>query len=157
MSTRLTSKDIPMVDSQTLQLVLSAGNVSDLTLQYLSTSLEKSGYDRITPSMLSFLSTLECGINYGSDIARDLGVSRQMVAKRVKELCSIGYLEQVDGSGKQKQILFTEVGERLISEARQLLADLDKMLTEQLGIKSFSRTVFDLSKIENVISELNNS
>ena len=55
-----------------------------------------------TPTALSLLSTLECGINYDSEITRTLGVSRQMVTKTIKVLCLLKYLEQVDAVGKQK-------------------------------------------------------
>ena len=155
MSTRLTQKEISMVDSQALQLVLGATQVNDSISHYLSKSLQNKGYKFATPAALNFLSTLECGINCGSEIARYLGVSRQMVAKTVKGLCLGGYLEQVDGIGKQKKILFTTTGELLMSEARQLLADIDKTLTVQLGEESISSTVRNLDKIQLLIVSLN--
>lgn len=132
MSTRLTQKGTAMVDSQALQLVIAAAQVNDSISRYLSKSLKNKGYTFATPAALSFLSTLECGINYASEIARDLGVSRQMVAKTVKGLCSVGYLEQMDDIGRQKKILFTAAGEQLMSEARQLLADIDNRSEERL-------------------------
>ena len=107
MSTRLTQKGTPMVDSLALTLVQMASDVQERTTDYLSTSLQIKGYKTITPSILNFLGALECGVNYGSEIARNLNVSRQMVAKTVKELSRQGYLEQVADIGKQKKILFT--------------------------------------------------
>lgn len=151
MSTRLTNKGTPMVDSQALNLVLGAAQVHELTTRYLSDSLKAKGYVSATPSILNFLSTLECGINYGSEIARNLGVSRQMVAKAVKELCRAGYLEQVDGAGKQKQIVFTRTGELLMSDARKLLAGIDKILFRKLGKKSIQTTIANLNKIQNLL------
>ena len=136
-----------MVESQCLQLVFGTAKVNDEISRYLSETLAKRGYQAATPSMLSFLSTLDCGVNSGSEIARRLGISRQMVAKKVKELCHIGYLEQVDGIGKQKQILFTELGENLISETRQLLADLDTILSESIGQASLTQTIEHLQCI----------
>lgn len=157
MSSRLTQKGIPMIESQTLQLVLDAAQVNDLTSRYLSNSLKKSGYKFATPSALSFLSTLECGVNYGSEIARNLGVSRQMVAKTVKELCLAGYLAQEKGIGKQKKIVFTITGEQLMSEARQLLANIDKVLNNKLGEKLISTTVINLKMIQELMLQLNNT
>lgn len=157
MSTRLTKKDIPMVDSKALQLVLGASQVSELITGHLSKSLQKMGYKAATPATLSFLSMLECGVNYGSELARKLGVSRQMVAKTVKELCFAGYLEQVDGTGKQKEILFTATGELLMSDARKLLADMDKTLSKQLGDKPFANTVNNLANIRDVMMQLNDA
>jgi Mn-dependent DtxR family transcriptional regulator len=68
-----------------------------------------------------------------AEISRRLKVSRQMVAKTVKELCRAGYLEQIEGVGPQKQILLTEQGEHLISTVRVALADLDQILIGSFG------------------------
>ena len=151
MSTRMTKKGSPMVESQSLQLVFSAAKMNEQIYQYLSNALEKKGYQSATPSVLNFLSTLECGINYGSEIARSLGISRQMVAKTVKELCRVGYLEQIDGIGKQKQILFTDLGERLMSDSRQLLAELDAILYQKIGQLPLQETLQHLKDIQAAV------
>lgn len=155
MSTRLTQKGTPMVDSQSLKLVLGAVKVHELTALYLSTFLKTKGYQNVTPAVLSFLSTLECGINYGSEIARNLGVSRQMVAKTVKELCKAGYLAQIDGAGKQKEIIFTKTGEVLMSDARQLLAELDITLNKEVGQHQLKITASCLESIQALMTQLN--
>lgn len=134
MSTKFTRQEIRMVDSQSLRLLLVSAELHDQFTEYVAEYLRSKGFDGISPSMLHFLSALDCGTNYGAEIARRLKVSRQMVAKTVKELCRAGYLEQIEGVGKQKQILFTEKGERLMSMARSGLADLD-----QVFIKRFSK------------------
>ena len=102
MSTRLTKKGVPLVESRALQLIQNASRLHDASAWYLSKRLVDMGHTSVTPSLLSFLGVLECGVNYASEIARTLGVTRQMVAKTVKELCRLGYLEQLDGAGKQK-------------------------------------------------------
>ncbi len=56
-----------------------------------------------------------------------------MVARTVKELCRAGYLEQAERFGKQKQILFTEKGEHLMSAARLALANLDEVFIEHFS------------------------
>ena len=154
MSTRLTDRGTPMVESQALKLALGAGQVNEIVSRHLSSSLLSRGYKHATPSALIFLSRLECGVNYGSEIARNLGVTRQMVAKNVKGLCSAGYLEQVDDVGKQKKIIFTEAGELLMSDARQLLADLDKVLIAQLGDSSIATAIENLDSISTLVSGL---
>jgi len=156
MSTKLTKNNLPMAESQTLKLVLGAGQVNDSIFQYLSNTLKDRGYKFVSPSVLSFLSTLECGVNYASDIARNLGVSRQMVAKTVKELCSAGYLDQVDDVGKHKKIIFTANGEVLISDARQLLADIDKALEDKLAVNTVSSTLTNLNMIQKLVNQLDN-
>lgn len=157
MSTRLTQKGTPMVESQSLNLVLSAERVNDVITKYVSTSLKNKGYKYSSPSTLSFLSTLECGVNYGSEIARNIGVSRQMVAKTIKELSIAGYLKQVDGVGKQKEISFTTLGELLMSDARNILADIDQRLNKQIGIDKVSDTIEHLMSIQGFVEHLNAS
>jgi DNA-binding MarR family transcriptional regulator len=141
-----------MVDSRTLKLVLGAADLQEKINHYLCDSLKKKGYE-ITPPSLSFLSTLECGINHGSEIARNLKVSRQMVAKTVKGLCQKGYLEKIEGHGKQKQILFTQQGELLISESRQLLAELDNAFIKQSSTESIDVTLETMGSIQVLLKE----
>ena len=155
MSTELTHKKPTMVESQALQLVLGASQVNDSIALYLSKSLKNKGYTFATPAALNFLSALECGINYGSEIARNLGVSRQMVAKTVKGLCLAGYLEQIDDAGKQKKIIFTETGELLMADARQLLANIDKSLATQISEESINTTIKSLNQIQALMVQLN--
>jgi DNA-binding MarR family transcriptional regulator len=143
-----------MVESHSLQLILAAAQVQESTSLFVSKSLTDKGYKSATPSFLNFLSTLECGVNYGSEIARALGVSRQMVAKTVKALCSAGYLEQRDGLGKQKEIVFTETGEMLMSDARQLLADIDNILHKEVGQMQLKATVNCLGDIQKLMTQL---
>ena len=154
MSTRLTINKIPMVESQSLQLALAAAQVHEKISIYLSDSLKKKGYKFASPSVLNFLSTLECGINYGSEIARTLGVSRQMVAKIVKELCNANYLEQREGLGKQKEIVFTKTGELLMSDSRQILASIDKILDKEMGDIQLKTMVTNLESVQKLMIQL---
>ncbi len=145
MSTRFTRRGVPLVESQSLQLIQSAQRLNDVITKYLSQRLVEKGYASLTPSLLSFLSILECGVNYASEIARSLDVTRQMVAKTVKQLCQLGYLEQIDGAGKQKEIHFTETGEYLMSDARQLLSEMDKILFNDVDARTSHAIVGELN------------
>lgn len=154
MSTRFTKKGIPLVESQSLKLIQSASRLNDVITKYLSQRLVEKGFTSLTPSLLSFLSVLECGVNYGSEIARNLEVTRQMVAKTVKELCRLGYLEQINGTGKQKEIHFTELGERLMSDARQMLSDVDEILFKGADIRPPQTIIGELDIMTSAISDL---
>lgn len=140
-----------MADSQSLRLLFVAADLHDQFTEYVSEQLRMKGFDDISPSMLHFLSALDCGINYGAEIARRLKVSRQMVAKTVKELCRAGYLEQAEGIGKQKQILFTEEGERLMSTARTVLADLDRVFIEHFSETLVEEMTLRLEALKSVL------
>ena len=141
-----------MVESLSLQLVFSAASLHGQITQMLVEHLQAKGFDAVTASSLNFLGTLECGVNYGSEIARRTGVSRQMVAKTVKEMCRVGYLEQKDGKGKQKEILFTQHGENLMAEARKFLFKMDllqlgNLQSRQIHEIYFSNTTFHFNSI----------
>ena len=153
MSTRFTKNGVPLVESHSLQLIQSTARLNDAITDYLSQRLVEKGYTSLTPSLLSFLGILECGVNYGSEIARSLGVTRQMVAKTVKELCGLGYLQQKSGTGKQKEIHFTQTGEYLMSDARQLLADVDDVLFKGLERSDPTKVINELNAMVSVINE----
>jgi DNA-binding MarR family transcriptional regulator len=141
-----------MANSQSLGLVFSTAEMHDRITEYVAQQLKAQGYADVSPSTLNFLSALDCGINYGSDIARRLQVSRQMVAKTVKELCSLGYLEQRPGKGKQKPIRFTVAGEQLMANVRAILAHLDEQLHEQVGEAALSEAITTLEAIVAVVT-----
>jgi CHASE3 domain sensor protein len=63
-------------------------------------------------------------------------------------------LEQRDGLGKQKEIVFTETGEMLMSDARQLLADIDGVLHKEIGQMQLKATVNCLQDIQKVMLQL---
>ena len=153
MSTKFTKRGAPLAESHSLQLIQSAARLNDTITKYLSQRLVEKGYTSLTPSLLSFLSALECGVNYGSEIARSLDVTRQMVAKTVKELCKLGYLEHIDGNGKQKEIHFTEAGEYLMSDARQLLAEVDEILFEKESSRTPQTILAELKAMIYAISD----
>lgn len=151
MSTRFTQRGVPMVESRSLRLAFATAEVRDRITEYVATVLQGQGYKEVSPSMLNFLGALDCGVNFGSEIARRLKVSRQMVAKTVKGLCRVGYLEQIEGPGKQKRILFTASGEQLMSDVRMLLAQLDETLCEKIGEAALLETIFTLEAIRALV------
>ncbi|MDP1569345.1 MAG: MarR family winged helix-turn-helix transcriptional regulator [Vicinamibacterales bacterium] len=140
-----------MTDSQSLRLVFLSAAVHERLVAHVADELRRAGYADVTPSKLSFLGALDCGVNYGADIARQLNVSRQLVARTVKELCLAGYLEQVAGPGKQKQILFTAAGERLMAAVRQQLAHVDGRLHQRVGEAALTQTLSVLGAVTEAI------
>lgn len=122
-----------MVESRSLQLAATSASVRDRLVRWIADGLRDDGFHDVSPSTLEFLDALDCGVNVASEIARALGVSRQMVAKTVKELSQLDYLEQLEGRGKQKKIVFTARGERLMARVRQRLRELDSVLDDEIG------------------------
>ena len=134
MSTKLTTKRsapaYEMADSHSLRLVHLATNFERRAQRWLIDLLHGRGFVDLTQSQLSFLGALDCGPNNASQIANDLGITRQAVHKTVKELETCGWLEStVDPIRRNQRIItFTDEGERMMSEARALFKQLDAKL-----------------------------
>ena len=134
MSTKLTTKGsapaYEMADSHSLRLVHLATNFERRAQRWLIGLLHCRGFSDLTQSQLSFLGALDCGPNNASQIANDLGITRQAVHKTVKELETCGWLEStVDPIRRNQRIItFTDEGERMMSEARALFKQLDAKL-----------------------------
>lgn len=154
MTVSFTERGTPLADSDTLSLVQASGMLKDEISMIVATRLRGRGYADVSVSLLGFLGALDCGVNFASDIARRLDISRQMVAKTVRELSESGYLFQGAGPGKLKPIEFTLKGEKLMSEVREILTEVDQELARTLGRKKLRTLVSDLESLQNHLSQL---
>ena len=137
MSTKLTTSThgYALVDSASLQLFQSLAGFQDRLGLWLVARLRAEGFDELSPGQLSFLGSLDCGINYASALSRAHGVSRQAIHKQVRELERLRWLttQAHPEKGNQRVIVFTAEGERMMSLARALFAELDTVLGATLG------------------------
>jgi len=138
-----------MADSRSLRLTLLLGRSHTALMDWLVTQLHARGHTNLTVPALAFMGQLDCGINYASEVARTLGVSRQMVAKTVLDLSRKGWLNQSPDpdKGNRKVIVFTAAGERVMSDARAMLAELDNKLDARLAKGWDSRLETDLTGV----------
>ncbi|MEX2501978.1 MAG: HTH domain-containing protein [Trueperaceae bacterium] len=120
-------------------------------MRHVADGLRADGFHDISPSTLEFLDALDCGVTVAAEIARSLGVSRQMVAKTVKDLCRAGYLAQLDGKGRQKRIVFTDRGERLMERVRRRLRELDDVIDAQLGAGRLDDALASLDAVARLL------
>lgn len=129
------SKSPQMVDSETLKLLFALGDARDRFVEHLVGGLAARGHQGASASALGFLGQLECGTNNASEIARQLGVTRQMVGKHVKAMVALGFLTLREESEQRnrKVIAFTPSGEALMADAREILSELDDELSDLLG------------------------
>ena len=153
MSTRFTPDGVPMVDSRSLQLAALSAAVRDRLVHWVADGLRIDGFHDVSPSTLEFLDALDCGVNVASEIARSLGVSRQMVAKTVKELCQLDYLAQLEGKGRQKRIVFTSRGEMLMARVRQRLRELDTVIDAQIGSRRLDDALASLDALVRLLDD----
>lgn len=139
MSTKLTRKSpmagYDLVDSHALTLTQSSEAFRHRMVNWLLLQLEDDGFHELKANQLSFLGSLDCGVNYAAELARVLGISRQAVHKTVRELELAGWLatRPDERLGNQRVIIFTDEGERMMSQARAHFLELDTKLIERFG------------------------
>lgn len=142
MSTKLTTEsrksplaqfDLP--NSHSLSLTMAMDDFQKRMIDWLLARLIDQGFTDLSAGYLTFLGALDCGPNHAAELARGLGISRQAVHKKIKELESLGWLQTVSDTelGNQRVILFTTEGERMMSCARQHFAKLDDALLSEFS------------------------
>ena len=156
LSTELTinrETDLPMAESQSLGLFFELGAAQARLVDWLAAQLASRGHAGVTPSALGFLGQLDCGPNHAAAVARRLGVSRQMVAKTVAEMVAKGWLALGPDAEvrNRKLILFTAEGERLMADARAILAQLDEIICTRLGADWAAGLRVDLDRLMRLL------
>ncbi|MDZ7829266.1 MAG: MarR family winged helix-turn-helix transcriptional regulator [Halofilum sp. (in: g-proteobacteria)] len=144
-----------MVESVSLRIAFGLAEAHEALMHYLADRLAEAGHAGVTASALGFLGQLDCGVNHAAGIARRLGVSRQMVAKTVAEMERAGWLRVAPDTqhGNRKTIRFTADGERLMADARQVLATLDAEIERACGTGFAERMDADLGRLRAVLTD----
>lgn len=142
MSTKLTTEDkkspqaqFDLPNSHSLTFTLAMDDFQKRMIEWLLDRLIDQGFVDLSAGHLTFLGALDCGPNHAAELARGMGISRQAVHKKIKELEALGWLQTVSDTelGNQRVILFTAEGERMMSCARKHFAELDKALLAQFS------------------------
>jgi DNA-binding MarR family transcriptional regulator len=142
-----------MVESASLRIAFGLAEAHEELMHFLADRLARAGHAGVTASALGFLGQLDCGVNHAAEVARRLGVSRQMVAKTVAEMERAGWLQQATDPEhrNRKTIRFTAAGERLMADARQALAALDTELEQAGGTGFCERLLTDLERLRTTL------
>jgi DNA-binding MarR family transcriptional regulator len=98
-----------------------------------------SSYKALTDAEARILAVLRGEELTISEIARRLGVSRQAVHKIISNLIKrkLLKLEQIEGSSRDKRIIFTQAGEEMKKEAAKTLQELEKEVEIAIGSRNF--------------------
>ena len=137
----------PLVESQSLALTQSTQMFQERMVAWLISRLSDDGFDGLKANQLTFLGSLDCGVNYAAALARSLGISRQAVHKTVKEMEKYGWLAtRPDETLKnQRVIVFTAEGERMMARAREYFLELDDQLIQKFGQEN-------LAELQNLLA-----
>ncbi len=133
MSTKFTKRGVPGDIDAPLTVMLHSG--AHWILRGVLNRLCAEGFDRITEPHLTLLGNLDCGATHAADVAERMGVTRQAIARTLRELEALGYLglERDPVRKNQKIIVMTAAGENLALAARAALEDTEAVLEERIG------------------------
>lgn len=110
----------------------------------LQSYLQAQGWNQVTRPQSMVMANVVIGVNKPSDIARNLGVSRQAIHTTINQMVELGMLELQDDAGdrRSKIVVLSETGVRMRGDANQVMADLIAELRRRIG----SRNVDNLMK-----------
>ena len=120
-------------------------------------NLEKQGFTDLTPSFLTLFAHLaESEPMSVTSLANLLGVSRQAMHKSVSTLERLGYiwLEMRPENRKEKIVMLTENGKRLVACALEIIALTEKKMAALLGPDAYQTFIENQQKLTRFLEEI---
>ena len=130
----------------------SIGSVILLALcatRQVVTSANRCGHQRVRRSHIQLLTTSEaCGMRL-SEIARELGVTRQAVSATAQELEGLGYVERRPDSTDKRAVLIAPSirGTVLLNHVADAVHEFEARCQGVLGIRRWTRFICDLAEL----------
>lgn len=129
----------------------------------LQAYLQARGWHNVTRPQSMVMVNVVTGVRKPSDIARNLGISRQAVHTTINQMVEMGMFEMQDdpADGRSKIVTITEKGHRMRKDADAAMAVLSEELRRRIGktavdnlMKAFTpewgepMARFDVAKVE---------
>lgn len=104
-------------------------------VEQVQEELDRLGHPRIRPVHEFALRAVAGGATTTSDLARQLGVSKQAAAKTVSSLLERGYLDRAadDGDSRRKPLVVTARGTELLETGQRLIDELRAQWAARIG------------------------
>lgn len=106
----------------------------------LQAALEARGWGRFSRSKSFTLANVALGVQRPSDIARNLGISRQAVSAMLREMVDEGLvrLDPDPSDGRAVIVQFNEKSRNLRSDALMSLDELEAAICDRIGTTAFA-------------------
>lgn len=113
----------------------------------LQSYLQARGWNQVTRPQSMVMANVVMGFHKPSDIARNLGISRQAVHTTINQMVELGMLELREDAedGRAKIVALTNLGHDMRQDADKVMGDLQAELRRRIGnrnvdnlIKAFS-------------------
>jgi len=101
----------------------------------LQAYLQAKGWPHVTRPQSMVMVHVVRGVTRPSDIARNLGVSRQAIHATINQMVALGMLELEDdpGDGRSKRVVIATEGLRMRAMAQEAMKVLSAALEERIG------------------------
>ena len=120
-------------------------------------NLEQQGFTDLTPSLLTLFAHLSQSEPMNvSSLANLLGVSRQAVHKSVSTLERLGYiwLEMRPENRKEKIVMLSENGKRLIACSLEIIASTEKKMADIVGLNAYKTFIENQQKLTQFLEDI---
>jgi len=104
----------------------------------LQAQLQARGWTEVTRPQSMVMTNVVIGVQRPSDIARNLGVSRQSVHATINQMVEKGMLELVDDpeDGRSKIVVLSEVGQQMRTDANHAMEGMVEVLRQRIGARN---------------------
>jgi DNA-binding MarR family transcriptional regulator len=101
----------------------------------LQSYLRQQGWPEVTRPQSMVMNNVVMGVRKPSDIARNLGVSRQAIHTTLRQMVALGLLQLVDDpdDGRSKVVAIGETGSKMRENAQTAMLLLAKALERRIG------------------------
>jgi DNA-binding MarR family transcriptional regulator len=144
----------PTVQIQTAHSIGSVILIALCAKRYVVSLAKRAGHDQVRRSHVEVLTTIgTCDVRV-SDIAREVGVTRQAVSSTARELERLGYVERRPDPNDRRAVLITPSigGAKLLDDVTDAVREFEARCQGVLGESRWSRFVRDLSELSATVS-----
>jgi DNA-binding MarR family transcriptional regulator len=109
----------------------------------LQSYLQSKGWSQVTRPQSMVMANVVIGVQNPSDIARNLGISRQAVHTTINQMVKMGMLElrQDETDGRAKTVVLSEVGAEMRADANAVMVALVDELRQRIGARNVDNLV----------------
>ncbi|MBL8559207.1 MAG: winged helix-turn-helix transcriptional regulator [Hyphomonadaceae bacterium] len=109
----------------------------------LQSYIRSRGWPEITRPQSMLMANIALGVNRPADIARQLGVTRQMIHVTLNQMAKMGVLALVDSpeDRRAKIVVLTPAGEKMRADAQTAMRLMVEELSRRIGAKAVERIV----------------
>jgi DNA-binding MarR family transcriptional regulator len=124
----------------------------------LQSRLHDRGWPDVSRPQSMVMTNIVSGIVRPSDIARNLGISRQAIHSTINQMVKLGIVELAPDPDDRRHMIvsLTETGARMRRDAQRAMDDLSDQLAERLGSDRFHALLATLEADwgENIVKKV---